>query len=65
MKTIWSVELEGNMWNDDSFNGTFEECIEYCKENDYKIDGKEARLAEIVVDDKNCVIDTIQIVEKI
>lgn len=65
MKTIWSVELEGNMWNDDSFNGTFEECIEYCKEKDYKIDGKEARLAEIVVDDKNCVIDTIQIVEKI
>ena len=65
MKTIWSVELERNMWNDDSFNGTFEECIEYCKENDYKIDGKEARLAEIVVDDKNCVIDTIQIVEKI
>ena len=65
MKTIWSVELEGNMWNDDSFNGTFEECIEYCKENNYKIDGKEARLAEIVVDDKNCVIDTIQIVEKI
>ena len=65
MKTIWSVELEGNMWNDDSFNGTFEECIEYCKEKDYKIDGKEARLAEIMVDDKNCVIDTIQIVEKI
>ena len=65
MKTIWSVELERNMWNDDSFNGTFEECIEYCKEKDYKIDGKEARLAEIVVDDKNCVIDTIQIVEKI
>lgn len=65
MKTIWSVELEGNMWNDDSFNGTFEECIEYCKEKDYKIDGKEARLAEIVVDDKNCVIDTIQIVEEI
>ena len=53
------------MWNDDSFNGTFEECIEYCKEKDYKIDGKEARLAEIVVDDKNCVIDTIQIVEEI
>ena len=65
MKTIWSVELERNMWNDDSFNGTFEECIEYCKEKDYKIDGKEARLAEIVVDDKNCVIDTIQIVEEI
>lgn len=60
----WSVELEANMWNDDTFNGTFEECVEYCKENDYKIDGKEARLAEIEIED-NCVVDTYQIVEEI
>ena len=65
MKTLWSVEVESNMWEDDLFNGTYEECIQYCKEQGYKIDGKEARLAEILVDEKGTVIETLEIVNGI
>ena len=61
MKKIWSVELEANCWNDDTFNGTYEECIEYCKKHGYKIDGVEARLAEIDPEDCFCY----QLVEEI
>ena len=46
MKT-WSVQLEGTLWTDDTYNGTFEECVEYCKNNGYQI-GAGARLAEII-----------------
>ena len=53
MKT-WSVELQDNLWNDDTFTGTFDECIEYCISHDYKIDGVEARLAEIDTEDGFC-----------
>ena len=62
---MWSVETEANSWNDDEFNGTFDECVQYCKANDYKIDGEFARLAEIEVDERGCVIDTYRIVEDI
>lgn len=61
---MWSVELEANSWDDDLFNGTFEECVQYCKDNDYKIDGIECRLAEIEVED-NCVIYAYQIVNEV
>lgn len=64
MKT-WSVELEANAWNDDTFNGTFDECLEYCREHEYTVDGKEARLAEIEVDECNCVVNTYQIIEEL
>lgn len=50
MKT-WSVQLEGTLWTDDTYNGTFEECVEYCKNNGYQI-GAGARLAEIEVREK-------------
>lgn len=58
---VWSVELEANMWNDDTFTGTFEECVEYCNEYDYKVDGVEARIAEIDTEDGFCY----QIVEEV
>lgn len=61
---LWSVELEGNSWNDDTFNGTFEECTEYCKEYDYKVDGEEARIAKILVED-SCVLEVLEIVEEL
>ena len=57
----WSVELEANSWNDDTFIGSFEECIEYCKKYDYKLDGKEARLAEVEVED-GCIVFTYDII---
>lgn len=62
---IWSVELECNSWNNDTFNGTFEECVEYCKENEYMVDGMEARLAEIEVDKDGCWTYCYDIVEEL
>ena len=50
----WSVELRANLWNDDTFTGTFEECVEYCNEKGYAIDGEEARIAEIDTEDGYC-----------
>ena len=52
----WSVETEENYWNDDLFNGTLEECIEYCKEKDIKVDGENARIMKRCLDE-NGVID--------
>ncbi|MDL2302610.1 hypothetical protein LJC58_09720 [Lachnospiraceae bacterium OttesenSCG-928-D06] len=63
-ETTWSVEIEGNSWGDDTFNGTYDECVAYCKEYDYKIDGVVARLAKILVED-GCVAETLEIVEEL
>lgn len=63
-KVMWSVELEGNSWNDDSFNGSYEECVDYCNRFGYKVDGQEARLARVLIED-DCVIDTLEIVEEL
>lgn len=51
---IWSVELRDNLWNDDTYTGTFEECIAYCDQKGYDIDGEEARIAEIDSEDGYC-----------
>ena len=51
---IWSVELRDNLWNDDTYTGTFDECVAYCDKKGYDIDGVEARLAEIDSDDGYC-----------
>lgn len=61
---MWSVELEGNSWNDDTFNGSYSECVEYCEKYDYKIDGQEARIAKILVED-GCVLEVLEIVEEL
>lgn len=61
---MWSVEAEGGSWNDDLFNGTYEECVEYCEKHDYKIDGEDARLAKILVED-GCVIEVLELVEEL
>lgn len=54
-RKTWSVETEENDWNDDLFNGTLEECIEYCKNNNINIDGVSARIAKICLDENGCV----------
>ena len=64
MKTMWSVELKESFYSDDIFNGTYEECIEYCEKNRYEI-GDDARLANILVDDDGCVVECIDIIEEI
>lgn len=33
-KRAWSVELESNAWQDDTFNGTVNECIRYCQKKE-------------------------------
>ena len=65
MSKTWSVEHKSNSWNDDMFNGTYEECIAYCHKKEYKIDGVECRLAEIEVDENGCVIDTYKIINEV
>ena len=64
MMTMWSVELECAGYTDDIFNGTYKECIEYCRKNEYEI-GSDARLAKILVDDDGCVVEVLDIVEEI
>ena len=61
-ETMWSVELADD-YNDDTFNGTFEECIKYCEDMEYTI-GSDCRLAKILVED-GCVIETLEIVDEI
>lgn len=51
----WSVETEGNDWNDDLFNGSLEECIEYCKDKNINVDGSNARIAKICLDENGSV----------
>lgn len=64
MRETWSVELEANSWNDDLFNGTFDECVDYCKNNDYKIDGITGRIAKVLLDG-NCVSEVLEICEEL
>lgn len=65
MNRVWSVEVKANSWNDDLFTGSYAECVKYCEELGYIIDGENARLAEIAVDESGCVIDTYKIVNKL
>lgn len=51
----WSVETEENSWSDDLFNGTLEECIEYCKDKNIKVDGKNARIMKICIDENGSI----------
>lgn len=60
-KMLWSVELESTGYTDDTFNGTYDECVGYCRENDYHQD--EARMAQIEVDEDNSVVFWHEIIE--
>lgn len=62
-KVIWSVELESCNWNDDIFSGSYAECVEFCSERGYEIDGKTGRLAKILVDEDGCVLEVLEIME--
>ena len=59
-KIIWSVELSP-YYNDDTFNGTFDECIEYCRNMEYII-GKDCRLVKILEED-GYFLETLEIYE--
>lgn len=62
MKTTYSVEIKDTMYTDDIFNGSFEECVEYINENEYTKEDNDVRIAKILVDDDNAVIECIEII---
>lgn len=61
-KKTWSVQLADD-WMDDTFNGTREECIEWCRKNDYKINGKEARLAKILINENGSCLEVLEYID--
>ena len=44
-KRAWSIELESNACQDDTFIGTVNECIRYYQKRNITIDGVNARLS--------------------
>ena len=62
MKTIYSVEIKDTMYTDDIFNGSFEECVEYINENEYTKEENDVRIAKIIVDEDNTVIECVEII---
>lgn len=61
-RQIWSVQI-ANDWMNDTFNGTREECIEWCRKNDYKIDGKDARIAKILIDENGLWLEDLEYID--
>ena len=62
MKTTYSVEIKDTMYTDDIFNGSFEECVEYIKEKEYTKEENDVRIAKIIVDEDNTVIECVEII---
>lgn len=59
MKIFYSVQIEQNSYEDDLFNGTFEECVEYIAEHEYTVEDNDVRIAEITDDGDPLVTDII------
>ena len=62
MKTTYSVEIKDTMYTDDIFNGSFEECVEYINENEYTKEDNDVRIAKVIVDEDNTVIECVEII---
>lgn len=62
MKTTYSVEIKDTMYTDDIFNGSFEECVEYIKENEYTKEENDVRIAKVIIDEDNTVIECVEII---
>ena len=58
----YSVQIEENSYDDDLFNGTFEECVDYINRQGYTREENDVRIAEIEVDDKGTVTYTYDII---
>ena len=58
----YSVQIEENSYDDDLFNGTFEECVDYIDQQGYTREENDVRIAEIEVDDKGTVTYTYNII---
>ena len=62
MKTTYSVEIKDTMYTDDIFNGSFEECVEYINENEYTKEENDVRIAKVIIDEDNSVIECVEII---
>ena len=62
MKTTYSVEIKDTMYTDDIFNGSFEECVEYIKENEYTKEENDVKIAKVIIDEDNTVIECVEII---
>lgn len=56
---VWSVELAVQNFEDDTFNGTHEECQAWVKDHGYEND--EYQLALIMLNEDGCVVDCLEI----
>ena len=61
MKKIWSLQHDGNSYNDDCFNGTFEECVEYAKK--LELEPEQYQVALIEIDEDGIVTYTHEVVK--
>lgn len=59
MKIYYSVEIEQSSYEDDLFNGTFEECVKYITDHGYTAEDNDVRIAEITDDGDPLVTDII------
>ena len=62
MKETYSVEIKQNDYNDDLFNGTLAECIDYIRECDYTVLDNDVRIARILIDNDNTVAECLEII---
>ena len=62
MKEMYSVEIKQNNYNDDLFNGTLAECIDYIKEYEYTVLDNDVRIARILIDNDNTVAECLEII---
>lgn len=56
---VWSVELAVQNFEDDTFNGNYEECQAWVKEHEYEND--KYQLALVVIDEDGLVLDTLDV----
>lgn len=57
MKIYFSVEIKENDYNDDTFCGTYTECVEYLRDHNYT--QEEARIAKFLDDGDPTVTEII------
>ena len=62
MKEMYSVEIKQNNYNDDLFNGTLAECIDYIKEYEYTVLDNDVRIARILIDNDDTVTECLEVI---
>ena len=62
MKEIYSVEIKQNNYNDDLFNGTLAECVDYIRKSGYSSFANDVRIARLLLDNDNTVAECLEII---